>query len=64
MPAAFTTSSVSMVPALVCAPVTRRPLVCTPVALTPSMTRAPSWRAPLASEVATPTGSALPSSAT
>jgi hypothetical protein len=64
MPAAFTTTSVSIRPASVSTAQTRRPRVSTPVAATPSTTRTPSCRAPLASDVATPTGSALPSSAT
>ena len=64
MPAALTTTSVSIRPALVSTAHTCRPRVATPVAATPSTTRTPSWRAPLASDVATPTGSARPSSAT
>jgi len=64
MPAALTTTSVSILPALVSTAVTCRPRVATPVAVTPSTIATPSCRAPLASEVATPTGSARPSSAT
>ena len=64
MPAELMTSSVSMRPCSVSTAVTRRPFVSMPVAATPSITVAPSWRAPLAREVATPTGSARPSSAT
>jgi len=60
----LTTYSAAIGPAGVVTPVTAPRRRVTPVHGTPSRIRTPSWRAPLASAIVTPTGSARPSPAT